>query len=179
MSRSLLKNYRSFQNDSKIIENNKVSDKTEKFNVEGSGGEVVTSPPLELGCSRPTMIRARCLRIKQYYLAQKNNHCPVIFKQGHNSNSPWWAVQLLYRSFPPWINGLNLILNKKSQLLLTVSTICQMISAVNLLWRIKSISSRFSSSFDFIHSTYCLNREKNFHDYGAKICTEYAFFCWS
>ena len=37
--------------------------------------EVVTSPPLyrKVGCSRPTMIRARCLRVKQPYPAQKNN----------------------------------------------------------------------------------------------------------
>ena len=42
---------------------------------EGSGGEVVTSPPLnrKVGCSRPTMIRARCLRVRQHYPAQKNN----------------------------------------------------------------------------------------------------------
>ena len=39
----------------------------------GSGGEVVTSPPLyrKVGCSRPTMIHARCLRVKQHYPAQK------------------------------------------------------------------------------------------------------------
>ena len=42
---------------------------------DGSSGEVVTSPPLnrKVGCSRPTMIRARCLRVRQHYPAQKNN----------------------------------------------------------------------------------------------------------
>ena len=46
----------------------------------GSGGEVVTSPPLnrKVGCSRPTMIRARCLRVKQHYPAQKNNQKKII-----------------------------------------------------------------------------------------------------
>ena len=46
-----------------------------KISPRGSGGEVVTSPPLnrKVGCSRPTMIRARCLRVKQHYPAQKNN----------------------------------------------------------------------------------------------------------
>ena len=41
----------------------------------GSSGEVVTSPPLnrKVGCSRPIMIRARCLRVRQHYPAQKNN----------------------------------------------------------------------------------------------------------
>ena len=77
----------------------------------GSGGEVVTSPPLnrKVGWSRPTMIRARCLREKQHYPAQKNNqkNLHVVLKQGHNSGSPWWAVQLLCWCFPPWINGLN------------------------------------------------------------------------
>ena len=40
-----------------------------------SSGEVVTSPPLnrKVGCSRPTMICARCLRARQHYPAQKNN----------------------------------------------------------------------------------------------------------
>ena len=40
-----------------------------------SGGEVVTSPLLtrKVGCSRTTMIRARCLRVKQHYPAQKKN----------------------------------------------------------------------------------------------------------
>ena len=44
------------------------------FNL-GSGDEVVMSPPLnrKVGCSRPTMIRARCLRVRQHYPAQKNN----------------------------------------------------------------------------------------------------------
>ena len=53
-----------------------------------SGGEVVTSPPLnrKVGCSRPTMIRARSLRVKQHYPAQKNNQKKhVVLKQGHNS----------------------------------------------------------------------------------------------
>ena len=58
----------------------------------GSGGEVVTSPPLKrkVGCSRPTMIRARCLRVKQHYQAQKNNQkkLHIVLKQGHNSGSP-------------------------------------------------------------------------------------------
>ena len=60
--------------------------------VKGSGGEVVTSPPLnrKVGCSRPTMIRARCLRVKQHNPAQKNNQkkVHVILKQGDNSGSP-------------------------------------------------------------------------------------------
>ena len=49
--------------------------KVEPNYKKGSGGEVVTSPPLnrKVGCSRPTMIRARCLRVKQHYPAQKNN----------------------------------------------------------------------------------------------------------
>ena len=55
----------------------------------GSGGEVVTSPPLnrKVGCSRPIMIRARCLRVKQHYQAQKNNQKKLhaVLKQGHNS----------------------------------------------------------------------------------------------
>ena len=40
-----------------------------------SGGEVVTSPPLnrKVGCSRPTMIRACWLRVRKHYPAQKNN----------------------------------------------------------------------------------------------------------
>ena len=44
-------------------------------NNKRSGGEVVTSPPLnrKVGCTRPTMSRARCLRVKQQYPAQKNN----------------------------------------------------------------------------------------------------------
>ena len=79
----------------------------------GSGDEVVTSPPLnrKVGCSRPSMIRARCLRVKQHYPAQKNNQkkLHVVLKQGHNSGSPWWAVQLLCWSFPQWINGLKSI----------------------------------------------------------------------
>ena len=58
----------------------------------GFGGEVVTSPPLnrKVGCSRPTMIRARCLRVRQHYPAQKNNQqkLHVVLKQGHNSGSP-------------------------------------------------------------------------------------------
>ena len=57
-----------------------------------SCGEVVTSPPLnrKVGCSRPTMIRARCLRVKQHYPAQKNNQkkLHVVLNQGHNSGSP-------------------------------------------------------------------------------------------
>ena len=60
--------------------------------VKGSSGEVATSPPLnrKVGCSRPTMIRARCLRVKQHYPAQKNNQkkLHVVLKQGHNSGSP-------------------------------------------------------------------------------------------
>ena len=41
----------------------------------GSGGEVVTSPPLDrkVGSSRPTIIRACCLSVKQHYPAQKNH----------------------------------------------------------------------------------------------------------
>ena len=36
---------------------------------------VVTSPPLnqQVGCSRPTMFRARCLRVRQHYPAKKKN----------------------------------------------------------------------------------------------------------
>ena len=58
----------------------------------GSGGEVVTSPPLnrKVGSSMPTMIRDRCLRVKQHYPAQKNNPTTlsVILNQGLNSGSP-------------------------------------------------------------------------------------------
>ena len=47
---------------------------------------MVMSPPLnrKVGCSRPTMIRARCLRVKQHYPAQKNNQkkLHVVLKQG-------------------------------------------------------------------------------------------------
>ena len=52
----------------------------------------------KVGCSKPTMISARCLRVKQQYPAQKNNQkkLHVVLKQGRNSGSPWWAVQLLY-----------------------------------------------------------------------------------
>ena len=50
---------------------------------------MVTSPPLigKVGCSSPTMIRARCLRVKQHYPAQKHNQkkLHVVLKQGHNS----------------------------------------------------------------------------------------------
>ena len=40
-----------------------------------SGGEVVKSSPLNpiVGFLRPTMILVCCLRVKQRYLAQKNN----------------------------------------------------------------------------------------------------------
>ena len=43
--------------------------------LKGSSGEVVRFPPLnrKVGCSRPTMIRARCLRVRQHYPAQKNS----------------------------------------------------------------------------------------------------------
>ena len=43
--------------------------------IMGSSGEVATSPPLnrKVGGSRPAMIRARCLRVKKHYPAQKNN----------------------------------------------------------------------------------------------------------
>ena len=86
----------------------------------GSSGEVVTSPPLnrKVGCSRPTMIRARCLRVRQHYPVQKNNQkkLHVVLKQGHNSGSPWWAVQLVCWSYPSWINDLNLkVSGKKKQ----------------------------------------------------------------
>ena len=30
----------------------------------------------------------------------------LLHKHGHNSGSPWWAVQLLCWSFPPWKNCL-------------------------------------------------------------------------
>ena len=73
-------------------------------------GAVVTPPPLnrKVGCSRPTIIRARCLRVRQHYPAQKNNQkkLHVVLKQGHNSGSPWWAVQLVCWSYPSWINDL-------------------------------------------------------------------------
>ena len=41
----------------------------------GSGGEVVTSPSVirMVGCSRPTIIRVRCLMVGQFYPAKKNN----------------------------------------------------------------------------------------------------------
>ena len=43
--------------------------------AKGSGGEMVTSPPLKgkVEWSRPTMIRAHCLRVRQNFQAQKNN----------------------------------------------------------------------------------------------------------
>ena len=54
----------------KILFKVKISAKT----ILGSGGEVVTSPPLnrKVGSSRPTMIRGRSLRVRQKYPAQKN-----------------------------------------------------------------------------------------------------------
>ena len=56
-----------------------------QFNF-GSGSEVVTSPPLNRkdGCSRPTRIRARCLRVRQHFPAQKNSHknCIQILTSG-------------------------------------------------------------------------------------------------
>ena len=58
------------------------------FNYWGSGGEAVTSSPLnrKVGFSRPTMSRARCLRARQYYPAQKNSQKKlfVVLKQGRN-----------------------------------------------------------------------------------------------
>ena len=52
----------------------------------GSGVEVITSPPLnrKLGCLRSTMIRARCLRLKQRYPAQNNNqkNCMCFLSRG-------------------------------------------------------------------------------------------------
>ena len=43
--------------------------------LQGSGGEVVTSPLLnrKVGCSRPTMMRGRCLRMRLHYPDQKND----------------------------------------------------------------------------------------------------------
>ena len=43
------------------------------FNEQGSGGEAFASTSLSrrVGCSRLTMIRARCLRVRQHYTAQK------------------------------------------------------------------------------------------------------------
>ena len=45
------------------------------MSILGSGGEVVTPPPLnrKVGCSRPNMIRAGCLRVRQQCPARKNN----------------------------------------------------------------------------------------------------------
>ena len=40
----------------------------------------------------------------------------VVIKQGHNSGSPWWAVQLLSWSFPLWINGLKIFSTKMGKL---------------------------------------------------------------
>ena len=56
------------------ISKNKIHKNANDFYAR-SRGEVVTSPPLnrKVGCSRPTMIRARCLRLRQHYPAQKNN----------------------------------------------------------------------------------------------------------
>ena len=52
-----------------------IQDYSYQGEAKGSSGEVVTSPPLnrKVGCSRPTMIHARCLRVRQHYSAQKNN----------------------------------------------------------------------------------------------------------
>ena len=48
---------------------------TTKSAILGSGGEVVTSPPLnqKVECSRTTMISAHCLRVRPHYPVQKNN----------------------------------------------------------------------------------------------------------
>ena len=66
--------------------------KTANFTVGGAVVKWLTSPPLnrKVGCSRPTMIRARCLRVRLHYPAQKNNQkkLHVVLKQGHNSGSP-------------------------------------------------------------------------------------------
>ena len=63
-----------------------------------SGGELITSPPLNLrvGSSRPTMISAYCLRLSQHYQAQKSSQkMHVDFKQVHNGGSPRGAEQLV------------------------------------------------------------------------------------
>ena len=70
-----------------------VFEELETFELDkGIGGEVVTSPHLnqKVGCSRPTIIRARCLQVRQHYPAQKNNpkKLHVILKQGNDSGSP-------------------------------------------------------------------------------------------
>ena len=56
-----------------------------------NGYEMVRSQPLNrnIGCLRPTMIRAGCLQVRQHHPAQKNNQKMHVFpKQMHNSGSP-------------------------------------------------------------------------------------------
>ena len=54
--------------------------------LKGSGGDLVTSPPLnrKVGCSRPTMFRPCCLRAKQHYPAQQINlnKCMLFLRRG-------------------------------------------------------------------------------------------------
>ena len=54
--------------------------------LKGSGGDLVTSPPLnrKVGCSRPTMFRACCLRARQHYPAQQINliKCMLFLRRG-------------------------------------------------------------------------------------------------
>ena len=69
------------------------------------------------------MIRARCLRVKQHYPAQKiAKKMRVNPNQGHNGGSPRRAEQLVCWSFPLWINRLRLFMSYQ-RMSLILSTI--------------------------------------------------------
>ena len=76
------------------------------------GAEMITSSPIngKIGCSRPAMIRARCLKVRQHNPAQKNSQekLQIDLNQGHNSDALRRAEQFVYWSFPLLINHLTL-----------------------------------------------------------------------
>ena len=73
------------------------------------GSEVVAPPPLnrKVGCPKPSLIPARCLRLTQHYAAQKIiKQLHAVLDQWSNGSSPWEAVQLVWWSYPSYIKDL-------------------------------------------------------------------------
>ena len=52
-------------------------------------------------------LRFRWFVVEWALLRKITKKMHVVLKQGHNSGSPWWAVQLVCWSYPSWINDLS------------------------------------------------------------------------
>ena len=88
----------------------------------------------------------------------------VVLKQGHNSGSPWWAVQLVCWSYPSWINDLR-----------TLNIFCQKSVKFN---RFSSRTSREAKFITFSWKMYRIKGRRKIRGYESHWQGQSCYLCY-